>query len=183
MHRDPGADVLSEGGVGFVQAHLRRLHKNHLARSEDGKVETQVVFWCCDNAELVPVIKGWTQAGKTAKVGGSEAILDASSREPLPAGQAFQYLLRAAGNRDRTTRGIRDFILRYPDRDDSIPATVVFCGIGDRSTTAECAPHGTPAKFSQGRGRHLTRGSLSDIDPRIEECEMSTVHFVVNYDL
>ena len=114
-------------------------------------------------------------------MGGSEAILDASSREPLPAGQAFLSLLRAAGNRDRAARGIRDFILRYPDRDDSIDATVVLCGIGDRSTTA--APQGTQATFLQGRGRHLTRGSLSDIDPRIGEGEMSTVHFVVNYGL
>ena len=35
-HRDHGADVLSEGGVDFTKAHLRRLHKNYLVRDEDG---------------------------------------------------------------------------------------------------------------------------------------------------
>lgn len=35
--------------------------------------------------------------------------------------------------------------------------------------------------FLQGRGQLLDRGELRDIDPRIEEGEISTVDFIINY--
>ena len=95
-----------------------------------------MVFWYYDNVERVPVVNAWTQAERTVKMEGSEAIFNVSSRESLQAGPAFQSFLRAVANRDRAARGIRDFILRSPDRDYSIDATVVYCRIGDRSTTA-----------------------------------------------
>ena len=99
--RDPGSENLSEGGVGFVQAHSRRFRNEYVVRDTDGKLETDLVVRCCDPAENVEPIEAWTQSGRTKEVVAFEAIFDADSRNPLPAGTGFQAMLQAGEKRDR----------------------------------------------------------------------------------
>ena len=41
--RDPGSENLSEGGVGFVQAHSRRFRNEYVVRDADSNVQTDLV--------------------------------------------------------------------------------------------------------------------------------------------
>lgn len=45
IHRDLGPSAFSAGGVGFVNAHLKRLQNDYLVRSEDGRIEKKNI--CC----------------------------------------------------------------------------------------------------------------------------------------
>ena len=169
IHRDPGVVALSAGGSGPVQAHFNRLRNQYVFRREDDTVETRVVFWCYDNAEYVPVVKHWTQAGRITKVDRSELVLDVVSQEPLPSGTGFQAMLRATGDHDRAARGVRDFLLRHHSPEDRNLPTLVFSGVADgaiagttcgdsvshleaSSVTSTTAP--APASCSSGALRH-----------------------------
>lgn len=87
------------------------LEETCTVRREYRTVETQVVFWCYDDAQHAPAIKGWTQAGRATSAGRNDVVFDVESPELLPAGAGSQSLHRTADHRDRTARGIRDFIL------------------------------------------------------------------------
>lgn len=79
IYCDVGPPARSSGGVGLVKTDLNQLQNYHVVRSEKGRGGTKIIFWCYDNAKRVPVIKGWMQARRTAKVGGTGTILDVKS--------------------------------------------------------------------------------------------------------
>ena len=78
VHRGPGSENLSKGGVGFVQTHSRAFNSEYFRRDANDNVEIDLAMWYYDYAENVEPIQAWTQSGSTEKVASSEAVLDVS---------------------------------------------------------------------------------------------------------
>lgn len=71
--------ALSKGGFGLLDAHLERLRNQCLVHREGHTMEMQVVLWCYNNAQYVPLVKWRTQVGTTAKVSRSQLVLEVES--------------------------------------------------------------------------------------------------------
>ena len=86
------------------------------------------------------------------------------SREPLPSGAIFQVTLRAAGNRDRATRGIRDFLLYDLHANRELKLTLVVCGVDAVVATKGCVGSG-----SQSISNSLHGALASPVRPGVRE--------------
>ena len=206
VHRDPGPENLSGGGVGSLHAHSRRFCNEYIVRDADGKTQTDHVVWCYDHMEKGEPIKAWTQSGRTKKAVASEVVLDVNSRDPLPASTGFQAMLRVGENRDRAAQGIHDYVMEDPREATSRrPTSYIFCGVekeilppagaggvvegpvpgGNTAAESSIRPQGVvktqERTFLQGRGPMVQDSRvLRYLYPGIGEGEMSAVHFIVH---
>ena len=66
-----------------LHAHLKRFTDEYIKKDSENRVETALVVWCYDHADLVSPIKAWTQSGRGAGTASCEQLFDMDSRLPL----------------------------------------------------------------------------------------------------
>lgn len=96
---------------------------------QDGTMEGKAMFWCFDDAKRVPVTEARVRAGRIAKVGWSNVVLDVNSPELSSTGPEFQWLLETADNRDPPERATRDCTLNDRDEKDRDSPLLVLRGV------------------------------------------------------
>ncbi|CAB1118306.1 unnamed protein product [Ectocarpus sp. CCAP 1310/34] len=180
----------------------------HRLRQEAAVVEarlqsTELLVVCYDRQELVPVIKGHEQLGRTEKLGECSRTFDPKSTDPVPSLQYGPWL-RADGMAARdgiathlATRVLADDVWTGDTKPNGIAA---FYGVGGEPDLSVDHPPGVHAEGiglevgREGAGKALSetepllhfRDGTNTIEgverqrgPDIGEAELSVIHFIV----
>ncbi|CAN0447121.1 unnamed protein product, partial [Ectocarpus sp. 8 AP-2014] len=187
---------LEEGTAGIIDYFKKQLLSKWLQ-------STELLVVCYDRQELVPVIKGHEQLGRTEKLGECSRTFDPKSTDPVPSLQYGSWL-RADGKAARdgiaahlATRVLADDVWTGDTKPNGI---VAFYGVGGEPDLSADHPPGVDAEGTglevgrEGAGEALSetepllhfRDGTDTIEgverqrgPDIGEAELSVIHFIV----
>lgn len=198
IHQGVRPDVLEQGTATVIKYFVDELFGKWVK-------DVGLLLVCYDRAELVPLIKGNEQAGRTDKLGGCDKGFDPSSLSSIPPSQ-FQPWLRA--NFKAARDGIATYLAncslmpQFWTGDQACKATVAFYGVegipadfGDGGSGDNSAAGAPVVAQAPGAGRaqgqekpnllHFRHSGEVDVGvhqsrgPDIGEAELSVVHFIV----